>query len=67
MREGRFRPKGQTPHLAECQWDIAPMKSTWKRKGYKSKFRQKRKLEKDTEGNKVRNKRREQTSSRTHG
>ena len=22
---GCFRPRGQTPHLAECQWYIAPM------------------------------------------
>ena len=31
--EEDYRPKGQTPQLAECTGDLAPMKSTWKRKG----------------------------------
>ena len=35
---GDFRPKGQTPQLAECWWDVAPMISTWRKK-YKSRFR----------------------------
>ena len=43
VREACYWPKGQTPHLAECQWDIASMKSTWKRNGSKSRFRQKKK------------------------
>ena len=36
--ERHFQPKGQTPQLAECQWDIAPMISTWRKK-YRSRFR----------------------------
>ena len=33
--EACYWPKGKTPHLAECQWALASMKSTWKRKGVK--------------------------------
>ena len=36
--------KGQTPHSAKCTRDLAPMKFTWKRKGYKSRFEQKTKI-----------------------
>ena len=31
--EGRYWPKGQTPHWAKCTGDLAPATSTWKRKG----------------------------------
>ena len=37
--EGRCWPKGQTPPWAKCTGDLAPATSTWKRKGWKSKFR----------------------------
>ena len=36
--EGCFRPRGQTPHLAECQWKIASITTTW-RKRFSSRFR----------------------------
>ena len=48
-REGHFRPRDQTPQMAECQWDVAPMTSTW-RKRYSSGFRQKKKRIGETHG-----------------
>ena len=63
--EGRFWPKGQTPHSAKCQWDIAPMKSPW-RKRFRSGFTWKKK---HTERNKVRKREKNKQSLRrmTHG
>ena len=42
--------------LVECQWDIALIKCTWKRKRYRSRFRKKKRNEKHTDENKVRKK-----------
>ena len=32
LREGCFRPRDQTSHLAECQWYFAPMTTTWRKR-----------------------------------
>ena len=59
--------KGQTPHLAECQWDLASVKSTWKRKG-DNKVQAEEEEIGETHGKEQGEDQREnQRSSRTHG
>ena len=40
---GDFGQECQTPHMAKCQWDIAPMTTTW-RERFSSGFGWKKKI-----------------------